>query len=176
LLLHFSHPVFHILSFWINDPVEANSLSFGAEHRHDCFFAFWVEFNFINVFEDFVQVGLDGQWFFRLRQYFEEFIVGQKVKTGEFGSFRLQIIVERLLNDVKCSVVVSDFVKKLINLADHLDVDELSGLADDRPPEIVGSFEVFTFFMKLFGDVRRIKDRLEVHPVDLKLCPLLHDV
>jgi hypothetical protein len=52
-------------------------------------------------------------------------------------------------------------------LADHLDIDKLSRLADDASPEIVSSFEVFALFVKLFGDVRRIKNRLEVHPIDL---------
>lgn len=109
-------------------------------------------------------------------QYFEELIVRQEVKPGEFGSLRFQIIVQRFLNHIQGVVVISDFLEQLFDMTDRLHIDNLTGLVDDHAPEVVSSLEVLALLVELLSDVWRVKYRLQIHPIYLELGPLLHYV
>lgn len=52
----------------------------------------------------------------------------------------------------------------------------LSAFVDGGLPEIIDTAEVFAFANELFGDVWRLKNRLEIHPIKLKLDPLFDQI
>lgn len=150
MVLNFSHPVFDVLAFRVDCSIKTNSLFLCTEHGQNGLLALSIELNLINVLEDFVQIRLDSERFFGLRKNLEQLIVGQEIKSGEFCSFGLQIIIERLLDHVQSIVIVPYLIQNIFYLTNCLHVYNLSRFINDHSPKVIGGFEVLALFVKLF--------------------------
>lgn len=69
-----------------------------------------IELDFIDIFEHFLQVGLNSQWLFCLGQYLKELVVAQKEKSCKFGPLTFKVIVQRFLYVIEAIVVLFDSV------------------------------------------------------------------
>lgn len=174
LVLQLVHPVLNILVFRINRVIQIDFLVLGRSHGN--YMLFIIELDFVNVLEHLLQVGLHRKRLLGLRQYFKQLVVAQEEKSSKFTSFTFQIIIQWFLNLVQTSIVLFNSIQKVLNLTKTHDVWIVPRTSYHRLPKNVSHFENFTLFVQLLSYIRRIKDRLKIHPVYLKSSPLLQNV
>lgn len=74
-----------------------------------CFFV--VEFDSVDVLENFFQVRLHCGGFFGLTQDFKQFVITQKIEPSEPLSFLFQIFIERFLDQFKLIIGFFELIK-----------------------------------------------------------------
>lgn len=140
---------------------------FCREHGQDGFGTFRVELNFVDVFEDLLEVGLHSRRLFGLAEDFQQLVIAQEEEPSELLALLLKVAVELFLNEVQQRIVVPNVLKLVLRLADLLDVAQFARLVEQSLPESINPLELLAFVRQLFGYIGRVEDRLEVHPIDL---------
>lgn len=172
--LNFIHPILNIFLIGVYIVHKVDFLLFRRKHGNNVFFV--VKLNSVDVLKDFLQVRLHCCRFLCLRQNFKQVIIRKEVKSGEFLSFLLQILIQRFLDVLQFFICISEFLQQAFSATYLHNVFDLLSKLNVCLPDIIYRSEFFALSRKLFRNVTRIKYWLKIHPVALTLHPFFHHI
>lgn len=119
------HPVLDVLVVGVDLLHKVYLLLLGGEHGDDGLLV--GELDGVDVFEDLLEVGLNGSGLLGLGEDLEQIVVGEEVEAGKFLPLLLEVLVEALLNLLELVVAFLELFKEALGAADLHDVDKLLG-------------------------------------------------
>lgn len=112
LILDISHPILHVLVVGVHDAHKVDLLVLSREHSMD--FLGTVEFDRVDILEDFPQMWLYGSGLFRLREDLQQLIVTEEVESSESFSLAFQVVVQFLLDHIEVLIALLQFFQQTI--------------------------------------------------------------
>ena len=111
--------------------------------------------------------------FLCLGKDFKQIVVGKEIESCKYRSLGFEIVSKSSLYNLQIFIGILEFFFKSFSRASDKGICIFSAVVDALFPNFINSLELLVLRRKLFHDIWRVENWLQIHPLSLTFHPFV---